>query len=137
MSRVRLLPPQFNSLPHQAHEAVLAFVKVPGLKDDYGQEAHDRFRDLVSGRQLVGVVEQREHHVLHLTLYDPKVSQELDRSLNVEMARDGLALVTLKSRYARYPSNQTLVAKLQESSALAKRERVSLHPFARCGDTTR
>ncbi|KAG0244854.1 hypothetical protein B0O80DRAFT_422479 [Mortierella sp. GBAus27b] len=130
LSRVRPLPPQFGTLPHQAHEAVLAFVKVPGLKEDYGHEAAERFRELVSGRQLVGVVEQREHNVLHLTLYD---SQDPDRSLNAEMARDGLALVTLKTRYARLPSNQNLIAKLQEASALAKRERRCMFEY---GDVT-
>jgi staphylococcal nuclease domain-containing protein 1 len=124
LSQVRPLPPQFNSLPHQAHQAVLSFVKVPERNEDYGNEAYERFGDLVSGRQLVGIVEQREHGVLHLTLYDPKVSQDPERSLNAEMVRDGVALVTLKSRYARLPTNQNLVAKLQEASALAKSERV-------------
>ncbi|KAF9962841.1 hypothetical protein BGZ65_007643 [Modicella reniformis] len=131
LSNVRPLPPQFGvkNLPQQAHEAVLAFVKVPGLKDDYGVEAAERFRDLVSGRQLVGVVEQCEHNVRHLTLYDPKVSQDPDRSLNAELVRDGLALLSLKTRYARHPNNQTLVTKLQESSALAKRDRHNMFEY--------
>ena len=118
------MPSQFSSLPQQAQEAVLSYVKVPAVKEDYGIEAANRFRDLVSGRQLVGVVEQREHNVMHLTLYDPSVSQDPDRSLNAELVRDGLATVFIKSRYARHPSNQPLVAKFQESTALAKRERV-------------
>ncbi|KAG0351438.1 hypothetical protein BGZ54_003253, partial [Gamsiella multidivaricata] len=73
LSRVCPLPTQFSSLPQQAHESFLSYVKVPELKDDYGIEAANRFRDLVSGRQLVGVVDQREHNVMHLTLYDPAV----------------------------------------------------------------
>ncbi|KAF9352123.1 hypothetical protein BGX34_000166 [Mortierella sp. NVP85] len=133
LSRIRPLPPQFNSLPHQAHQAVLSFVKVPERNEDYGQAAYEQFEDLVSGRQLVGVVEQREHGVLHLTLYDPKVSQDPDRSLNAEMVREGVALVTLKARYARLPTNQNLVAKLQEASALAKRERRNMFEY---GDVT-
>jgi staphylococcal nuclease domain-containing protein 1 len=126
LTRVVPLPSQFSALPQQAHEAVLSYVKVPELKDDYGLEAANRFRDLVGdNRQLVGVVEQREHNVMHLTLYDPNLSQDPDRSLNAELVRDGLATVYVKSRYARHPGNQALVSKFQESTALAKRERVS------------
>ncbi|KAI7820061.1 tudor domain-containing protein [Gamsiella multidivaricata] len=133
LSRVCPLPTQFSSLPQQAHESFLSYVKVPELKDDYGIEAANRFRDLVSGRQLVGVVDQREHNVMHLTLYDPAVSEDPDRSLNSEMVRDGLATVFVKTRYARHPSNQSLVTKLQEATALAKRERLNLFEY---GDNT-
>jgi staphylococcal nuclease domain-containing protein 1 len=126
LARVVPLPTQFSKLPQQAQEAVLSYVKVPTVKEDYGLEAASRFRDLVGDRQLVGVVEQREHGVMHLTLYDPTISQDPDRSLNAEMVRDGLATVFTKTRYARHPSNQNLVAKFQESTNLAKRERVSL-----------
>ncbi|KAF9183792.1 hypothetical protein BGZ51_003746 [Haplosporangium sp. Z 767] len=133
LSRVCPLPSQFSSLPQQAHEAVLSFVKVPELKDDYGVEAANRFRDMVSGRQLVGVVEQREHNVMHLTLYDPAISQDPDRSLNAELVRDGLATINNKTRYARHPGNQNLINKLQESLALAKRERLNLFEY---GDIT-
>ncbi|KAF8941218.1 hypothetical protein BGZ58_001022 [Dissophora ornata] len=133
LSRVCPLPSQFSSLPQQAHEAVLSYAKVPELKDDYGNEAAEFFRDQVSGRQLVGVVEQREHNVMHLTLYDPKVSQDPDRSLNAKLVREGLATVSLKTRYARHPSNQNLVAKFQEATALAKRERLCLFEY---GDNT-
>ncbi|KAG0376239.1 hypothetical protein BGX24_008049 [Mortierella sp. AD032] len=133
LTRVVPLPSQFSSLPQQAQEAVLSYVKVPEIKDDFGIEAANRFRDLVSGRQLVGVVEQREHNVMHLTLYDPKVSQDPDRSLNAELVREGLATVFVKSRYARHPGNQALVSKFQESTALAKRERLNLFEY---GDST-
>ncbi|KAG0258901.1 hypothetical protein BG011_002987 [Mortierella polycephala] len=133
LSRVCPLPSQFSSLPQQAQEAVLSFVKVPELKDDYGVEASNRFRDMVSGRQLVGVVEQREHNVMHLTLYDPAISEDPDRSLNAELVRDGLATINNKTRYARHPGNQNLVSKLQESMALAKRERLNLFEY---GDIT-
>ncbi|KAF9415074.1 hypothetical protein BGZ94_000197 [Podila epigama] len=133
LTRVVPLPSQFNSLPQQAQEAVLSYVKVPTLKEDYGVEAANHFRDLISDRQLVGVVEQREHGVLHLTLYDPQVSQDPDRSLNSEMVRDGLAHVFTKTRYARHPSNKNLVSKLQDASALARRERLNLFEY---GDST-
>ncbi|KAK3834000.1 MAG: tudor domain-containing protein [Linnemannia gamsii] len=133
LTRVVPLPSQFSSLPQQAQEAVLSYVKVPEIKDDFGIEAANRFRDLVSGHQLVGVVEQREHNVMHLTLYDPKVSQDPDRSLNAELVREGLATVFVKSRYARHPGNQALVSKFQESTALAKRERLNLFEY---GDNT-
>ncbi|KAF9425874.1 hypothetical protein BGZ76_003048 [Entomortierella beljakovae] len=133
LTRVRPLPPQFNSLPHQAHHAVLSYVKVPEIKDEYGLDAANRFRDLVSGRQLVGVVEQREHNIMHLTLYDPAISQDPDRSLNAEMVRDGLALINTKSRYARHPSNQTLLTKLKEATESAKRSRLNMFEY---GDVT-
>ncbi|KAF9581536.1 hypothetical protein BGW38_001413, partial [Lunasporangiospora selenospora] len=133
LSRVCPLPSQLNTLPQLAHEAALSYVKVPALNDDYGKDAKDRFYDLVSGSQLVGVVEQREHNVMHLTLYDPSISQDPDRSLNAELVREGLATVHLKTRYARHQSNQHLVSKFQETTALAKRERLNLFEY---GDYT-
>ncbi|KAF9978105.1 hypothetical protein BGZ73_003677 [Actinomortierella ambigua] len=133
LARVRPLPPKFSTLPAQAQEAVLSYVKVPAVEEDYGHEAALRFRELVGGRQLVGVVDQREHNVMHLTLYDPNVSQNPDRSLNNEMVRDGLARVSTKSRYARHPSNQLLVSGFQESMELAKRERLNMFEY---GDNT-
>ncbi|KAG0237947.1 hypothetical protein BGW42_008047 [Actinomortierella wolfii] len=133
LSRVRPLPPKFSSLPAQAQEAKLSYVQVPALDEDYGHEAATRFRELVGGRQLVGVVDQREHGAMHLTLYDPEISQNPDRSLNNEMVRDGLARVSTKSRYARHPSNQVLVSGFQESMELAKRERLNMFEY---GDNT-
>ncbi|KAF9914354.1 hypothetical protein BX616_008467 [Lobosporangium transversale] len=133
LSRICPLPAQCNSLPQLAHEAVLSFIKVPELKADYGEEAARRFAEMVKGRPLVGVVEQREHNVMHLTLYDPAISQDPERSLNAELVRDGLATVSTKAHYTRHPSNQPLVLKLQEASELAKRERLNIFEY---GDNT-
>jgi staphylococcal nuclease domain-containing protein 1 len=44
---IRSLDPRFKSLPPQAKEATLSFVKLLGPDTEYGSEALDRFRSLV------------------------------------------------------------------------------------------
>lgn len=45
-SRLRSLDPRFKSLPPQAKEATLSFVKLLGKESDYGAEAVERFSSL-------------------------------------------------------------------------------------------
>ncbi|KAI9018776.1 hypothetical protein CLU79DRAFT_705430 [Phycomyces nitens] len=130
-SRIRSLPDRFKSLKAQAQEAVLSFVKSPAREADYGIEAYERFRELTGNKQLVANVDAREAGVLCLTLYDPSNSQRVEASLNLEMVRDGQALVTPNVRYAR--AYQPIIKSLQEASDAAKRERIGMFEY---GDIT-
>jgi hypothetical protein len=55
-SRLRPLDPKFKTLPPQAQEARLSFVKLVKPEADYGAESLDRFRDLAEGRKLMCVL---------------------------------------------------------------------------------
>ncbi|GAB5593132.1 hypothetical protein Unana1_08032 [Umbelopsis nana] len=131
LSRIRALPPKFSTLPHQAQEATLSFVKAPNKDQDYGVEALEHLQRLAGGKQLVANVDSREGGVLSLTLYDPAISTSADASINYDMIRDGYGHVIAKARYSG--GNQDIIKKLQEGLADAKRERVGMFEF---GDNT-
>jgi staphylococcal nuclease domain-containing protein 1 len=52
LSRIRALPPKFSTLPHQAQEATLSFVKSPSKDEDYGVEALEHLQRLAGVRYL-------------------------------------------------------------------------------------
>ncbi|KAJ2462110.1 hypothetical protein EV174_007156, partial [Coemansia sp. RSA 2320] len=79
---VRPLPASFAALEPQAHEAQLAFLRLPDQSfiPDYAPDALAEFRRLVEDRQLVANVEARSAAsggLLHLTLYDPELGKPL------------------------------------------------------------
>ncbi|KAG9295989.1 hypothetical protein G9A89_011841 [Geosiphon pyriformis] len=131
LSRTRPIPPNFSQLPPQSHEAVLSFLKVPAKEEDYGEEAYERFRDLAHNKQLVANIDFVDNKVRHLTLYDPRISQSPEMSLNAELVRDGLALVDKKLRYVRV--NSSIVKKLSEAQEQAKKDRLGMFEY---GDVT-
>ena len=93
-SRIRRLATELKELPHQATEAVLAFLKTPPLEDEYGREAVEFLRDLVWGKTMMANVEKKEKLAsgslrLHLSLGD-RESQVL---VNAALLRAGLARV--------------------------------------------
>ncbi|KAI8093293.1 uncharacterized protein BX664DRAFT_329393 [Halteromyces radiatus] len=131
LSRIQPLASQFKSLKPQAQEAVLSFVKSPAKDADYGVECMERFHELTAGKQLVANVDARENGVLCLTVYDPVQSTSAEASINLEMVRDGQAIVTPKVRYAAaYPD---IIKSLQEAENAARRERIGMFEY---GDIT-
>ncbi|KAI9300621.1 hypothetical protein BJ944DRAFT_21573 [Cunninghamella echinulata] len=130
-SRIQPLASQFKTLKPQAQEAVLSFVKSPSKDADYGIECMERFHELTAGKQLVANVDARENGVLCLTLYDPRQSTSAEASLNLEMVRDGCALVTPKVKYAAAYAD--IIKSLQEAENAAKRERLCMFEY---GDIT-
>ncbi|KAL1745690.1 hypothetical protein HDZ31DRAFT_62896 [Schizophyllum fasciatum] len=130
-SNIRPLDPKFRSLPGQAHDARLSFVKLPAPDSEYHPEAVDRFRALCEGRKLIANIDQREGHLLHLRLIDPTDPQSAEDPLaciNADLLRDGLATIDRKGcRYINaYPQ---VLKKLQQSINLAKRERLGMFEF--------
>ncbi|KAI0661175.1 transcription factor [Cubamyces menziesii] len=128
---IRPLDPRFRSLPGQAHDARLSFVKLVPAESEYHEEAVDRFRQLCEGRKLVANIDHREGPVLHLRLIDPTnpaVAHDPYESINVELVREGLATVDKKG--CRYLSSYPAMAKkLQEAIATAKRDRAGMFEF--------
>ncbi|KAI9226927.1 MAG: hypothetical protein DHS80DRAFT_32268 [Piptocephalis tieghemiana] len=112
-----------SHLPPQAHEATLAYLRLPSHAEPYGEEAQERLKELLGGKQLVGRVEQVEggrstssgtkgrkggsskssssSGLYHLTLYDPQHASSPDASLNAQLIREGFARVAPKCRYRR------------------------------------
>ncbi|KAF8070533.1 hypothetical protein FPV67DRAFT_1025672 [Lyophyllum atratum] len=130
-SNIRPLDPRFRSLPGQAHEARLSFVKLVGPESDYHQEAIDRFRQLCEGRKLVANIDHREGSIIHLRLIDPEnpaAANDPLACINADLLSEGLAAIDRKScRYlASYPQ---VVKKLQSSVLAAKKDRLGIFEF--------
>ncbi|KAF8313103.1 transcription factor [Clavulina sp. PMI_390] len=129
-SHIRPLDPKFRSLPGQAHEARLSFVSVIGKSSEYHDEAVDRFRSLCMDRKLIAIVDHREGSLMHLRLVDPAdPSTGSDRlsSINVDLVREGFAVVERKVKYAA--AHPDITKRLQEASAEAKRDRAGIYEF--------
>lgn len=130
-SDVRPLDAKFRSLPGQAHDARLSFIKLVGPESEYYQEAIDRFRELCEGRKLVANIDYREGPVLHLRIIDPTdPTAQTDplASINAGLLREGLATIDRKN--CRYlPAYPNVVKHLQEAVNLAKRERQGIFEF--------
>ncbi|KDQ53594.1 hypothetical protein JAAARDRAFT_72541 [Jaapia argillacea MUCL 33604] len=132
---VRPLDGRFKSLPGQAHEARLSFVKLVSSESEYYPEATDRFRSLCEGRKLIANIDHREGPILHLRLIDPSdsnVTQDpTSASINADLLREGLALVDRKGcgKYLGLPAYAGVVSKLKEAVAQAKKERLGMFEF--------
>ncbi|KAI0356228.1 transcription factor [Trametes cingulata] len=128
---IRPLDPKFRSLPGQAHDARLSFVKLVGAESEYHDEAVDRFRALCEGRKLVANIDHKEGQLLHLRLIDPAdpaVAQDPYACINADLVREGLATIDKKGcKYlSSYPA---MVKKLQEALTTAKRDRAGMFEF--------
>ncbi|KAH7913925.1 hypothetical protein BJ138DRAFT_1215342 [Hygrophoropsis aurantiaca] len=128
---IRPLDPKFRSLPGQAHDARLSFIKLVGSNSEYHTEAIDRFRLLCEGRKLIANIDHKEGSILHLRLMDPNdpsAAEDPLACINADLLREGLAAIDRKDcRYLSvYPQ---VVKKLQEAVAGAKRDRLGMFEF--------
>ncbi|KAF8633360.1 hypothetical protein AX17_004531 [Amanita inopinata Kibby_2008] len=130
-SNIRPLDPKFRSLPGQAQDARLSFVKLADPESDYGKEAVERFRMLCEGRKLVANIDHKEGSVVHLRLIDtsdPATQNDPCTCINADLVSEGLASIDRKGcKYLQlYPQmNQ----KLRDSVQIAKRDRAGMFEF--------
>ncbi|KAJ7045614.1 hypothetical protein C8F04DRAFT_1334181 [Mycena alexandri] len=130
-SNIRPLDPKFRSLPGQAHEARLSFVKLVGPESEYYTEAIERFRSLCEGRKLVANIDHKEGPLLHLRLMDPSdpaAAEDPLACINADLLHDGVAAIDRKNcKYlSAYPQ---VVKKLQSAVAEAKKGRLGMFEF--------
>ncbi|XP_074294378.1 ribonuclease TUDOR 2-like [Silene latifolia] len=107
-NRLRLLPPAVHSVPGLAQLASLAFVKVPSLEEDYGQEAAEYLSELTlsSSQPFNAVIEERDTSggkakgqgtgtVLLVSLVD----EESSSNVSAAMLKAGLARLEKRRRW--------------------------------------
>ncbi|GAA5833480.1 hypothetical protein JCM9279_001538 [Rhodotorula babjevae] len=128
-TRLRPLAAQFKTLEGQAKDATLSFVSLLDWRvEGYGDEAMDRFRELCEGQQLVANVDERQPHLLSLSLFDPADPNSLaspGNSLNVQLVREGLARIDRRSRLRdAYPE---VVKALERAKDEARRSRAGCY----------
>jgi staphylococcal nuclease domain-containing protein 1 len=130
-NNVRPLDPKFKSLPGQAHDARLSFVKVADPQSEYYGEAIDRFRQLCEGRKLIANVDFKEGNLLHLRLIDPTdpaIANDKTITINSDLVKEGLASIDKKGcRYLHlYPAE---VKTMRNAVNEAKKYRAGMFEF--------
>lgn len=124
-ANLRPLAPQFKSLPSQAKEAALSFVKLLGSETEYGLDALDRFRSLCEGKQLRARIDGRERELIYISLFESDVTPAPATSVNAQLVRDGLAQIDRRSRLlAAHPA---VADALQAASREAKLTRAGAY----------
>ncbi|KAG1734762.1 uncharacterized protein EDB91DRAFT_1146762 [Suillus paluster] len=121
-SNIRPLDPKFRSLPGQAQDARLSFVRLVSSESEYHADAVQRFRQLCEDRKLVANIDHKEGTTLHLRLIDPNdpvAMRDPLACINADLLREGLASIDRKGcRYlGAYPH---IMSKLQGAVAEAK-----------------
>ena len=100
-TRIRPLDPSFSTthLAPQAIEARLAYLRVPELDQDYGEEAFEYLRDATENRELLAKIVGKVPGVaaaqaLNVILYDKTASVSSGgESINERVVRDGFGTV--------------------------------------------
>ena len=90
LTRLRPLPPQFSTLPPQAKSVTLAFISLPASDSDFHIDAIETLSDMTgsTGKLFLQSLEGSSNSVVLLT-----ESQNLTRSLNLQLVKMGLAVV--------------------------------------------
>ncbi|KAF2841098.1 hypothetical protein M501DRAFT_969201 [Patellaria atrata CBS 101060] len=133
-SRLRpLVQSQFlpSALRPQAVDAQLAFIQLP-TSPEYAADAVDFISQQAAGRQLVANVEATVENVMYITLFDPKVSSNLDQSVNADVVGEGLAMVPRKLKAWERAAGDALTG-LRKREEEAKKERRGMWEY---GDLT-
>ncbi|RWR73163.1 nuclease domain-containing protein 1 [Cinnamomum micranthum f. kanehirae] len=136
-SRLRPLDPSVSSAPGLAQLCSLAYIKVPSLEEDFGQEAAEYLSEctLNSSRELRAMVEEKDTSggkvkgqgtgtVLVITLVDV----EAGSSINAAMLQEGLARLERRKRWDTR-ERQSALDNLEEHQAKAKRERLKIWQY--------
>uniref|UniRef100_A0A1D1XRH2 Ribonuclease n=1 Tax=Anthurium amnicola TaxID=1678845 RepID=A0A1D1XRH2_9ARAE len=136
-SRLRPLDPSVSSEPGLAQLCSLAYIKVPGLDEEFGQEAAEYLseRTLGSSKEFKAQIEDRDTSagkvkgqgggpVLIVTLIDV----EAGSSVNADMLQEGLARLEGRKRWDSKERKLTLDS-LEEHQNEAKKGRLRIWQY--------
>ncbi|KAJ9683135.1 hypothetical protein PVL29_018930 [Vitis rotundifolia] len=135
--QLRPLDPSVSSMPGLAQLCSLAYIKVPSLEEDFGQEAAEYLSEhtLNSSRELRVMIEERDTSggkvkgqgtgtVLIVTLVDV----EAGTSINAAMLKEGLARLERKKRRDSR-ERQSALDNLEEFQEEAKNKRLNMWQY--------
>ncbi|XP_010942326.2 ribonuclease TUDOR 1 isoform X1 [Elaeis guineensis] len=136
-SGLRPLDPAVSSAPGLAQLCSLAYIKVPNLEGDFGQEAAEYLSEctLNSSKEFRAMVEERDTSggkirgqgtgtILLVTLVDV----EAGSSINAAMLQEGLARLERRKRWDT-KERQAALDNLEEFQDKAKRERLRMWQY--------
>ncbi|ONK78188.1 uncharacterized protein A4U43_C02F15460 [Asparagus officinalis] len=136
-SRMRPLDPSVSSAPCLAQLCSLAFIKVPNLEDDFGQEAAEYLSDCTmnSSKEFRAMIEDKDTSggkvkgqgtgtVFAVTLVDV----EAETSVNAALLQEGLARLERKNRWDTRERKSSL-DNLEEFQDKAKKGRMGIWQY--------
>lgn len=136
-SKMRPLEGSVSSAPGLAQLCSLAYIKVPGLDEDFGNEAAEYFSEctLRTSKELMAMVEDRDTSggkvkgqgtgpVLVVTLVDA----EAGSSINAAMLQEGLARLERKKKWDT-KERQLALDNLEEHQDKAKQGRLNMWQY--------
>lgn len=136
-SRLRPLDPSVSSAPGLAQLCCLAYIKVPNLEDDFGQEAAEYLSECTmnNSKEFRAMIEERDTSggkargqgsgtVLMVTLVDV----EAEVSINATMLQEGLARLERKKRWDTRERKAAL-DNLEEFQGKAKGDRLNIWQY--------
>ncbi|KAG6470595.1 hypothetical protein ZIOFF_071669 [Zingiber officinale] len=134
-SHLRPLDPSVSAAPSLAQLCSLAYIKVPNLEDDFGQEAAEYLSELTlnNSKEFSAMIEEQDTSggkskgpgsgiVLMVTLTEGELS------INAAMLQEGLAKLERKKKWDTRERKTTLDA-LEEFQAKAKKERLNIWQY--------
>jgi staphylococcal nuclease domain-containing protein 1 len=126
--RIRKLPQEFHQFRHQAHEAVLAYIKTPPVEEENGKDAAEYFKELVWGKTMMANVENKDpldtKTRYHLSLGD----RESQVHVNAALLRAGLAKVE-RVRGRAFDQIKELINKLREEESKAREAHLGIWEY--------
>ncbi|XP_074569657.1 ribonuclease TUDOR 2-like isoform X1 [Curcuma longa] len=136
-SRLRPLDPSVSAAPGLAQLCSLAYIKVPNLEDDFGQEAAEYLSELTlnNSKEFRAMIEEQDTSggkskgpgsgiVLMVTLVDT----EGELSINAAMLQEGLAKLERKKKWDTR-ERKTALDTLEEFQVKAKKERLNIWQY--------
>ncbi|KAJ6800938.1 ribonuclease TUDOR 2-like [Iris pallida] len=136
-SHLRPLDHSVSSAPGMAQLCKLAFIKVPDLEDDFGQEAAEYLSEctLNTSKEFRAMIEERDTSggktkgqgtgaVLVVTLVDV----EAESSINAAMLQEGLARLERRKRWDTR-ERKSAIDNLEEFQDKAKKERLKIWQY--------
>lgn len=124
-----------QKLRAQAIDAALAFLQFP-TSPEYLSESVNYLNEITWDRSLVANVEYNDtrDNVMWITLMDPDQASTSTKSINAEVASEGLAMVPKKLRlFERAKGTEDIMSDLKNREAQAKEERRGMWEY---GDLT-
>ncbi|CAK9002815.1 Ribonuclease TUDOR 2 (AtTudor2) (TUDOR-SN protein 2) (100 kDa coactivator-like protein) [Durusdinium trenchii] len=129
MDMLRPMPDNLLSIPAVAQECSLAFIKVPTLEKDYGQEAAMFLSDLVFGKEVtVQTHDKGENGQLLVTMLLPAAEgSDKEESVAELMLREGLGYVDANQvKYLKSAGDKKVAAGLREAQQHAHTSHLNL-----------
>ena len=89
VAKLKTLSPELLSIKPLAHAAKCAFVKIPTLDDEYGEDAAIAFDKMAWGKDLVAIIHSRDNEARDIVTLQYK--EDLESTITEGMLKQGFA----------------------------------------------